>query len=65
MIRFLQEYEQISILSYCLLPNHFHIILIQTEDSYAISEYMQHLSVAYAVHYKRAYEQSMRGIVFE
>ncbi len=54
--------EIVSIGAYCLMPNHFHILLTQTEDE-NISKFMQKLTTAYAMYYNRKYKHT--GGLFE
>ncbi len=48
--------------SYCLMPNHFHILLTQTEDG-SISKFLQKLSTAYSMYYNKKYKRT--GGLFE
>ncbi|MBK5215668.1 MAG: transposase [Candidatus Pacebacteria bacterium] len=52
----------VSIGAYCLMPNHFHIILIQTEDE-GISKFMKKLLTAYVMYFNKKYERT--GSLFE
>ncbi len=52
----------INIVSYCLNPNHFHIILEQLVDG-GISEYMKRLSGGYTWHFNHKYDRS--GSLFQ
>lgn len=53
MVRYLQEYEDVKMISYCILPNHFHFILRQTKTGLDISEFMRKLQVSYAMFLKK------------
>lgn len=53
MVRYLQEYENVKMISYCILPNHFHFILRQTKTGLDISEFMRKLQVSYAMFLKK------------
>lgn len=57
-----QDNPLIAIGSYCLMPNHFHILLTQTTEN-GISKFMQKLSTAYAMYYNKKYERT--GGLFE
>jgi putative transposase len=57
-----QEKKLISIGAYCLMPNHFHILITQKEKD-GISKFMQKLSTAYSMYYNKKYERT--GSLFE
>lgn len=48
--------------AYCLMPNHFHILITETTES-GISKFMQKLGTAYSMYYNKKYERS--GGLFE
>jgi putative transposase len=57
--RFLAQIQQtldrepsISLLAYCLMPNHFHLLLQQT-DCQAMGRFMQRLSIAYVMYFNK------------
>lgn len=52
----------VSIGAYCLMPNHFHILITQTGKG-TISKFMQKLSTAYSMYYNRKYKRT--GGLFE
>lgn len=52
----------VSIGAYCLMPNHFHI-LIKENVKNGISKFMQKLSTAYVMYYNNKYERT--GGLFE
>ncbi|MDP2788915.1 MAG: transposase [bacterium] len=52
----------VAIASYCLMPNHFHILITQT-DKGSISKFMQKLTTAYVMYYNEKYKRS--GSLFE
>ncbi len=52
----------VSIIAYCLLPNHFHLILKQEVDS-GISLYMKRLSGGYSLYYNN--KQKRSGVLFQ
>ncbi|HUC88630.1 MAG TPA: transposase [Candidatus Paceibacterota bacterium] len=52
----------VSIGAYCLMPNHFHILITQTEEK-GISKFMQKLTTAYSMYYNKKYERT--GGLFE
>jgi putative transposase len=52
----------VNIGAYCLMPNHFHILITQTEKG-DISKFMQKLSTAYVMYYNKKYKRT--GGLFE
>jgi len=55
----MKEYRNthnISIICYCLMPNHFHLLLRQNGDE-SISKFMHHLSVSYSMYFNRRYDR--------
>lgn len=57
-----REETLVFIGAYCLMPNHFHILVkAKTEDG--ISKFMQKLSTAYSMYFNKKYERS--GSLFE
>ncbi len=52
----------VSIGAFCLMPNHFHILITQAEER-GISKFMQKLSTAYSMYYNRKYKRT--GGLFE
>ena len=52
----------VGIGAHVLIPNHFHILITQIEDS-GISKFMQKLSTAYVMYYNKKYKRS--GSLFE
>lgn len=52
----------VSIAAFCLMPNHFHILLRQEKD-HGITLFMQKLSTAYVMYYNKKYKRS--GSLFE
>jgi len=59
---FKREKILVGIGSYCLMPNHFHLLLTQIEDG-GISKFMQKLSTAYSMYFNNRYERT--GSLFE
>jgi len=57
-----QKKKIVSIGAYCLMPNHFHILVTQTEEG-GISKFMQKLTTAYSMYYNKKYERT--GTLFE
>lgn len=52
----------IELVTFCIMPNHFHIIIKEFEEG-AIAVYMQRILTAYAKYYNIKYEKS--GHVFQ
>lgn len=52
-----QEKTLVSILGYCLMPNHFHLILYEHTDG-GISKFMGKLLTAYSMYFNIKYERS-------
>lgn len=52
-----------SLLAYCLMPNHFHLMFRQENGSSTISDLMRRLSVGYAMYYNDRYHHS--GTIFQ
>ena len=59
---FKRENLLVHIGAYCLMPNHFHILLAQTEEG-SISKFMQKLSTAYSMYYNTKYHKT--GSLFQ
>jgi REP element-mobilizing transposase RayT len=47
----------VSVVSYCLLPNHFHLLLKQEQDN-GITKFMQRLGTSYTMFFNRKYERN-------
>jgi len=47
----------VSILGYCLMPNHFHLILYENKEG-GISKFMGKLLTAYSMYFNTKYERS-------
>jgi REP element-mobilizing transposase RayT len=48
---------------YCLMPNHYHLLLYQGEDDTAIARAMQSLATTYTLYFNRRHKR--RGSAFE
>lgn len=51
------EYN-LEISAYCLMGNHFHFLLYQTDDRDALSGFMRSVSTAYSMYFNKKYQQS-------
>lgn len=54
--------QLVAIGAYCLMPNHFHILITQIEDG-GISKFMQKVNTAYVMYYNKKYART--GSLFE
>lgn len=54
--------KRIDLLGYCLMPNHFHLIL-QQQSSGDMSQFMKCLATNYAMHFNYKYKRS--GVLFQ
>ncbi|MEX2027911.1 MAG: transposase [Candidatus Curtissbacteria bacterium] len=55
----LEEYKNkhsVSIICYCLMPNHYHLLVKQTTDE-PISKFVSRLNLAYAMYFNKRYER--------
>jgi REP element-mobilizing transposase RayT len=62
-MKFYSRKYKIKILSYCLMPNHFHIFLKQTTDEFSISLFISALLNSYVKSINQKYKRS--GTLFE
>ncbi|KKP46662.1 MAG: hypothetical protein UR39_C0009G0019 [Candidatus Woesebacteria bacterium GW2011_GWA1_33_30] len=61
--RLLNNYfDQIHLLAYCLMPNHFHL-LIKQKDIGMMKNFMRSLGTRYSVYFNKRYERS--GSLFQ
>lgn len=49
-------YGQIELLAYCLMPNHFHLLIHQYDET-ALSEFMRTLSTSYTMYFNSRYDR--------
>lgn len=56
-------HEEIELLAFCLMPNHFHLLIYQNSDDKAISKLLQSICTAYTMYFNRKYGR--RGPLFE
>ena len=52
----------VEILAFCLMPNHFHLMLRQKEDG-GITKFMRRLGIGYANYFNQKYERT--GTLFQ
>ncbi len=66
-LRLLEEREPVdppvTILSYCMLPNHYHLVLRCNEASTNLSKYMQRVGGGYTMYFNHKYERT--GALFQ
>ena len=53
-------YDDIQLLSYCLMPNHFHLLLYQVNEG-AMQRLMRGVMTAYSRYFNKKYDRS-RGL---
>ena len=58
-----KEEPAVSLLAYCLMPNHFHFMFRQENSDSTISDLMRRISVGYAMYYNDRYHHS--GTIFQ
>ena len=60
-------YNWIKIYSYCLLPNHFHMIISSSKSGLEISDFMRKIQQSYAMYFKTTSSPDLkiRGQLFE
>ena len=49
-------YEKINLIAYCLMPNHFHLILKQ-KDKKIMTKFMQSLITRYSIYFNKKYKR--------
>lgn len=52
----------VEIVAYCLMPNHFHLLIRELEDG-GISKFMQKLTTGYTMYFNKKYERN--GSLFQ
>jgi putative transposase len=58
------EAYPIQLLAYCIMPNHWHLLLVPTADN-AISAYVQWVCRSHAIWYRRKTQTIGRGHVYQ
>ncbi len=54
---FKNYYGELELVAFCLMPNHFHMLIYQNDNEVAISAFMQSLLVAYTGYFNRKYDR--------
>jgi len=62
LIRNKNFYGRIKLLAYCLMPNHFHLLLQQKEEK-DMSEFITSLCASYSMYFNKKYQRS--GSLFQ
>ena len=52
----------VEILCYCLMPNHFHLMIRQTRDG-GITQFMRKIGTGYTMYFNKRYDRS--GVLFQ
>ncbi|MEI8232597.1 MAG: transposase [bacterium] len=58
-----KKISSISLLAYCLMPNHFHFMLRQEDSELTISDFMRRVCITYAMYFNDRYHHS--GTIFQ
>jgi putative transposase len=61
-VSFPNYYKKLDLLSFCLLPNHFHLLVYQYQQG-AMSQCMKSLLTSYSMYFNKKYKRS--GPLFE
>ncbi len=48
--------SSLKLIAYCLMPNHYHMIVKTGEDKRAVSRFMQRFMTAYAMYFNRKHQ---------
>ena len=56
LLRLNNFYEEITLLSYCLMPNHFHFFIKQ-KNAQSIDKFMRSLCTRYSMYFNRKYKR--------
>jgi putative transposase len=59
-----REHARVSLVGYCLMPNHFHL-MVRPETEDALSSYMHWVTGSYASHFRRHTRTRGFGHVFQ
>lgn len=49
---FRREYPLVNVIAYCLMPNHFHLLLEQREDN-GITKFLQKMTTSYTMYFNK------------
>jgi len=54
-LRIRNKYDSVELLAYCLMPNHFHLLIKQLDES-GMTELMRSIMTAYSSYFNRKYK---------
>lgn len=57
IIKYLNEYKKIKLISYCFLPNHFHLVFYNLETGRDISNFMRKFQLSYSIYFTKKYRE--------
>ncbi|MCF7834797.1 transposase [Candidatus Gracilibacteria bacterium] len=57
--------KELGIISYCILPNHFHFVLLNKSQSHKISYFIGNICASYTRYYKAKYGADKGVLYFE
>jgi REP element-mobilizing transposase RayT len=57
MVKYKEEFDGIKIYAWCLLLNHFHMLIKSDKSGLEISSYMRKIQQAYAMYFKTKYRK--------
>lgn len=49
--------DEIELLAFCLMPNHFHLLVYQHDDSKAVAKLLQSVCTAYTMYFNRKHKR--------
>jgi len=58
----INEGALVDVVAYCLMPNHFHLLVRQKEEG-GVSRFMQKLTTGYTMYFNKRYERT--GVLFQ
>jgi REP element-mobilizing transposase RayT len=60
VIENLLEYKSLILSAYSMVPNHFHLVVKNTEKGLKLSDFMRKIQVSYAMYVKKNKDESNR-----
>ncbi len=56
ILKYEEQYkDKLNIVNYCLMPNHFHVLILNIKEWFDLANFMRKLQVAYAMYLKKKY----------
>lgn len=49
--------KDLTLLAFCLMPNHFHMLIYQGEDETCMTEYVRSVCTAYSMYFNKKYKR--------